>query len=50
MFYNFFLFIYLFLFLFFFYTFFFYQHHLPTLHGDKSGMFLKRGYSLIKDW
>ena len=27
-----------------------YPWHLATLHGDKSGMFLKRGYSSIKDW
>ena len=58
MFYNFFLRrIHLFVFIFiFFHAFFFtkviYPHpwDLPTLHGDKSGMFLKRGYSLIKDW
>ena len=51
--YNFFLFIYLFLFfsiLFFINIIYPHPWHLATLHGDKSGLFLKHGYSLIKDW
>ena len=48
--------IHLFVFIFFLYFFlptsFTHTHDInrSTLHGDKSGMFLKRGYSLIKDW